>query len=213
MTLTVTQAIARVRRYLDDNNTGTDARWSDSEIVDSIKVAGNQIMTEAAGLGLDIFKLTTLVAATNGVATLSPAINKIFDVSCISGAARLRVMPGQPKSTVFVSNGLDGRQLEITYIPVYVHPTLVSDPIIFSTGLSFSNDAIDSYLCALAARDCKVIEGDVNQQLENQIAMLKNNFRSLANNPSWSVMHTYGKQYRTGYSYYQLSPTTIKVAI
>lgn len=88
MTLTVTQAIARVRRYLDDYNAATDARWTDSQIEDSIKVAGNQIMTEAAGLGLDIFKLTSTVASSGGIATLSPAINKIFDVSCISGAAK-----------------------------------------------------------------------------------------------------------------------------
>lgn len=213
MTLTVTQAIARVRRYLDDYNAAADARWTDAQIEDSIKVAGQQIMTEAAGLGLDMFKLTSTTSSSGGVATLSPAINKIFDVSCISGAARLRVMPGQPKSTVFVSNGLDGRQLEVTYIPAYVHPATVSDPITFSTGLTFSNDAVDSYLCLLAARDCKVVEGDVNQQLENQLMQLKTNFRSLSNNPSWSVQHTYGKQYRTGYSYYQLSPTTIKVAI
>lgn len=213
MTLTVQTAIDRVRRYLDDKNTGSDQRWTDSEIQDSLKVAGSQIMTEAAGLGLDMFKLTSTAAPSAGIITLSPAITKICDVTLVSGAGRLRVMPGNPKSTVFVSNGLDGRTIEITYIPVYTQSATLADPITYGTGLTFDNSAVDSYLCALAARDCKVIEGDVNPQLENQIAQLQNSFRSIAVNPAMSVMHTYGKQYRTGYSYYQLSPTTLKVAI
>ena len=214
MTLTVQNAIDRVRRYLDDKNSiGSDQRWTDSEIQDSLKVAGNQIMTEAAGLGLDIFKLTSTGVPASGIITLSPAITKVCDVTLISGAGRLRVMPGNPKSTVFVSNGLDGRTIEITYVPVYTQSATLTDPITYGTGLTFDNAAVDSYLCALAARDCKVIEGDVNPQLENQISQLQNSFRSIALNPSAVVMHTYGKQYRTGYSYYQLSPTTLKVAI
>lgn len=213
MTLTLAQATSRVRRYLDDNNTGTDARWTDSEIQDSLKLAGNQIMTEAAGLSLDMFKLTSQFTVSTDTLTLNPAPTKICDVTIISGAARLRVMPGNPKTTVFNSGGLGGRTAEISYIPIYVQPTLAADPIVYGTGLTFDNSIVDSYLCALAARDCKVIEGDVNQQLEMQLQQLKQSFRSLANNPSISIPHAYGKQYRTGYSWYQTSPTTLKLVI
>lgn len=213
MTLTMTAAIGRVRRYLDDDFTGTNARWSDQNIIDSLNGAGSQIMTEAAGLGLDIFKLTSIVTPVNNLVTVSPAFTKVTDMSVISGNARMRVMPGNPKSTVFVSNGLDGRQIEITYIPVYAAPALVGDNIVYGTGLTFNNNIVDTYLCLLAARDCKVIEGDANMQLENQLNNLKQSFRSIANNPSIMVMHAYGKTYRTGYSYYALSESTIRVAI
>lgn len=213
MTMTMTVAIARVRRYLDDDFSGTNARWSDQNIIDSINGAGSQIMTEAAGLGLDIFKLTSTFTPTSNVMTLSPGFTKICDVSVISGNARMRVMPGNPKSTVFVSNGLDGRQIEITYIPVYAAPALVGDNIVYGTGLTFNNNIVDTYLCLLAARDCKVIEGETNMQLETQLNQLKTVFRSMANNPATAVMHAYGKIYRTGYSWYALSETQIKVAI
>ena len=213
MTMTMTQAIARVRRYLDDDFSGTNARWSDQNIIDSINGAGSQIMTEAAGLGLDIFKLTTNFVPVNNTLTLTPGFTKICDVSVIAGNSRLRVMPGTPKGTVFVSNGMDGRTMEITYIPVYAAPALVGDNIVYGTGLTFNNNIVDTYLCLLAARDCKVIEGDANMQLENQLNNLKQAFRSIANNPSTSVMHAYGKIYRTGYSWYALSETTIRVAI
>lgn len=213
MTLTVAQAISRVRRYLDDNYTGSDARWSDSDIQDSLKVAGSQIMTEAAGLSLDLFKLTSQFTAGTDTVTLTPAALKICDVTVISGAARLRVMPGNPKTTVFNSNGLSGRTVEISYIPVYIQSAVTTDPIVYGTGLNFDNGIVDSYLCALAARDCKVIEGDINQQLEMQLQQLKGSFRSLSNNPSITIPHAYGKQYRTGYSWYQTSPTTLKLVI
>lgn len=213
MTMTVTQAIARVRRYLDDDNTSANARWSDANITDSINQAGSQIMTEAAGLGLDQFKRTIIFVPANNLITISPAFTKICDVALISGNARLRVMPGTPKGTVFMSSGLDGSQIEITYIPVYTAAALVGDPITYGTGLTFSNNTVDAYLCLLAAKDCKVIEGDINQQLEAQLGAMKNSFRSLCINPTTSVMHANGKQYRTGYSWYALSESTVRVGI
>lgn len=213
MTMTVTQAIARVRRYLDDDNTSANARWSDANIIDSINQAGSQIMTEAAGLGLDQFKLTSIFTPSNNVITVTPSFTKICDVAVLSGNSRLRVMPGTPKGTVFMSNGLDGRQIEITFIPVYTAAALVGDNITYGTGLTFNNNIIDTYLCLLAAKDCKVIEGDVNQQLEAQLGAIKNSFRSLCINPTTSVQHAYGKLYRTGYSWYALSESTIKVGI
>lgn len=198
MTITLAQARSRVQIYVDDIE---GARWTTAQIDAELSTAVEQAVSESISAGLDIFSITQIYALdANGFADLS-ADNpfKVITVAQFAGQNRLLVQPSRRRSMLTPATGLNATQIEVTYAPHPVFPTVPSDPIVYGTATSAKSGILDALICAIAASSLKITEGEVNNGLEKRKAELMTSLLNIADNPSCYIMPFtgYPNQYRS----------------
>lgn len=189
MTITLGTFRQAVQSALDDVEA---ARWSTTEIDRDGAIAVEQIMSEGASAGLDIFNTTTTVTLdSNGKADLSALPGgmpiKVSTVAQLNGTSRLLVQPSRRRHMLAPASGLTGQTVEVTYVPRPVFPTSSNNPVTY--GTSGVNSAIlDALAVAITASSLKVKEQEINSGLENRKQELFQSLLNTANNPSAYIM-------------------------
>ena len=214
MTMTVGAAIARVRNYLDDQNNGSDARWSDSEIQTALELALDVLVNEAVQGGVhQAFRLTTSSTLSSGQ-IIVPANTKIISVFLSNSNVKTAIMPSGPRNRNFVDTATTGI-IEIDYIAKNnVDFTNSSATITYAT-VDIDDNVFDAYLCTLAAIDLSVKEGEVSPVLMDRAEKYR---RGILGTPITGQISVFplARNVLTPSSYYQMyfyrkSPTVLEV--
>lgn len=198
MTITLANARLRVQGYVDDIE---GARWTTAEVDAELATAVEQATSEAISSGLDIYSVTSLFTIdASGFADLA-SVNpfKVLTVAQFAGQNRLLVQPSRRKSMLTPATGLAAQQLEITYAPHPVFPTVSSSPLTYGTSTAAGSGIMDALVCCIAASSLKIKEGEVNRGLEGRKAELMQSLLNIADNPSCYIMPFtgYPNQYRS----------------
>jgi len=214
MTMTVGAAIARVRNYLDDQNNGSDARWSDSEIQTALELALDVLVNEAVQGGVhQAFRLTTSSTLSSGQ-IIVPANTKIISVFLSNSNVKTAIMPAGPRNRNFVDTATTGI-IEIDYIAKNNVDFTNSAATVTYATVDIDDNVFDAYLCTLAAIDLSVKEGEVSPVLMDRAEKYR---RGILGTPITGQISVYplARNVLTPSSYYQLyyykkSPTVLEV--
>lgn len=164
MSMTVGQAIGRVRNYLDDQNNGADARWSDAEIRTALEIALDVLVKEAVQGGVhQPIRLTSTVQLSAGTITV-PANLKIISVFLAYGNTRIPILPAGARNRNWVDFATEG-PIEIDYVAKN-NVNFSGDGYTITYGtVNVDDPSWDAYLIALASIDLAVKEGEVSPVL------------------------------------------------
>lgn len=164
MSMTVAQAIGRVRNYLDDQNNGTDARWSDAEIRTALEIALDVLVKEAVQGGVhQPIRLQTTSTLSNGEIAVPDNV-KVISVFLAYGNTRVPILPGPPRNRAWVDSATTGT-IEIDYVAKN-NVDFSGDGYTITYGtVDVDDPSWDAYLIALASMECAVKEGEVSPVL------------------------------------------------
>lgn len=184
MTITLTQAIGRVRFLIDD--TDANPLISDTDITTALEVAQEEVWQSVIASGANIF-YQSVVVTTNaqGVADLSGIKPlKIANVSYQAGNVSLQVPPARLFDGILNVTG--PWPLTIVYVPRAVMPVLGTDEFVWSQD-TISVVTLDQLLCHTAASQVWVKTGEPPlASLEARKGELQKSVGTLINIPSWS---------------------------
>jgi hypothetical protein len=220
MTMTVTSAITRVRNYLDDINTSSDSRWSDSEIAIALEVSLDLLTNEAVQGGVhQTFRKVATSALANGNITV-PANIKIISLFLLTGNTRTAIYPAGARNRNFVDLATAGT-VEFDYIAknnvnwgLVLPATPATEPITYGS-VDVDDNVWDAYLCTLAAIDLAIKEGEVSPVLMDRSERYR---KAMIGKPVTGQISVFpqAKNILSPSSYYQLyfymkGPTTLEV--
>jgi hypothetical protein len=185
MTVTLAQAIVRVRFLLDDKD--NNPLISDAEITTALQVAQEEVWQSVVDSGANIYYQSADVSSSSAgaisLASITPL--KIANVALVVGNGVLQV----PPCRVFdgFANVTSVQPCRIMYVPRAAFPALSSDPFIWSQA-SISLTTLDQLLCHTAASMCWVKTGEPPlSAMEKRRAELQASCTSTINLPGWSV--------------------------
>jgi len=214
MTMTVADAVYRVRNYLDDQNNGIDSRWSDAEIQTSLEISLDLLVYEAVQSGVhQSFRLVGASQLSGGEIIVPPNV-KIISLFLNTNNVRTAIYPAGARNRNFVDFATTG-QVEFDYIAKnnvdFANPAAI---ITYAT-VDANDNVWDGYLCTLASIDLAVKEGEVSPVLMDRNERYR---RGLMGKPITGQMQVF-PQTRNILSpsmYYQLyyyakDPTTLQV--
>ncbi len=212
--MTVSQAVSRVRNYLDDQNNGADARWSDSEIQTSLELSLDVLVNEAVQAGVHQSFRKTTSSFLSGGQIIVPANVKIISVFYSNSNVKTAIMPAGPRNRNFVDMATSG-EIEIDYIAKNnVNFATGSNTITYAT-VDVDDNVWDAYLCCLAANDLAIKEGEISPVLVDRTEKYR---RALLGKPITGQVSVFplARNIITPSSFYQLyyylkSPTVLEV--
>jgi hypothetical protein len=209
MSRTLSQLKADVRELLDDTNSGTGARWSNSAIELSIYRAADHIGQMLAKSGPDYFRTTVQVSLTASQATV-PANNGIINVFLTYGQDTYRIKRGNGVSRN-IGGFPDSGTLTVDYIPKFVPPAGDGYALEYA-GVELDDYIVDQFCAYMAASDCKTKEGENNPLIEKKLAQLEMSLlqRYSPTVISSSPIYT-GNGWYKDTRWFESGPTTIKL--
>jgi len=185
MTVTLAQAIVRVRFLLDDKD--NNPLISDAEITTALQVAQEEVWQSVVDSGANIYYQSADVSSSSAgvisLASITPL--KIANVALVVGNGVLQV----PPCRVFdgFANVTSVQPCRIMYVPRAAFPALSSDPFVWSQA-SISLTTLDQLLCHTAASMCWIKTGEPPlSAMEKRRAELQASCTSTINLPGWSV--------------------------
>lgn len=186
MTMTLTQAIARVRFLLDD--TDNNPLVSDADITTALQVAQEEVWQLVISSGVNVFNLqAALTSSDAGVVDLS-TIDPLAIVnvaSTLGGLGRLQIPPA--RTFDYSSPVLQAVPLVVTYAPRAAFPATGGDPFVWSTA-AISSTTLDQLLCHVAASQCWVRTGEPPlASMEKRRQELTDSVTGMISIPSWSA--------------------------
>ena len=164
MTMTVTEAVSRTRKYIDDESSN---RWTDSEVKLSLETALDLLVAEAVQGGVhQSFRLSTTSSLSSGTITV-PEHFKIISVFYSNSNIKTAIYPGGARNRNFVDLATTGT-IELDYVAKNnVDWSNGSATVTYGT-VDIKNTLWDAYLCCLAALDLLVKEGEAAGILQNR---------------------------------------------
>jgi hypothetical protein len=185
MTMTLAQAITRVRFLLDDSD--ANPLISDAEITTALEVGQEEVWQLVIDSGANVFYQTADIASPgNGVVDVSSIKPlKIINVAQVVGTYALQIPPCRPFDGF--APVLSAVNVRLVYVPRATFPALSSDPFVWSQA-AISMTTLDQLLCHTAAAQCWVRTGEPPlASMEKRRAELAASVTSSINIPSWSV--------------------------
>lgn len=185
MTMTLAQAITRVRFLLDDND--ANPLISDAEITTALQVGQEEVWQLVIDSGANVFFQTATISSPGtgvvDVSSIKPL--KIVNVAQSVGVYTLQIPPCRPfDGWAPVLSALD---VAIVYVPRATFPALAGDPFVWSQA-AISMTTLDQLLVHVAASQCWVRTGEPPlASLEKRKQELQDSVTSSINIPSWSV--------------------------
>ena len=202
MTMLISDAISRVRNYIDDTNNGSDGRWSDDEIKISLQLSLDLLVSEAISSGVhQAFRKTTTSSLSSGSITV-PEHFKIISLFYSTGNTRTAIYPGAARNRNFIDTATTGT-VELDYVAKNdVDWTNTGNTITYG-GVDIKNNLWDAYLCTLASLDLTVKEGEAAGILQNRCDRYR---ISVLQTPTTGQIQVFpqGKNILSPSSYYQL---------
>jgi hypothetical protein len=210
----VSEAIARVRNYVDDQGNSVDSRWTDEEIKTSLEMSLDLLVQEAVQAGVhQAFRLSTTTALSSGQIVV-PEHFKIISVFLSNSNVKIAIYPGGARNRNFIDQASTGT-IEIDYVAKNnVDWTDNGDIVTYGT-VDINNKVYDAYLCCLAALDLLVKEGEAANILVDRCERYR---QSLLGTPVTGQIAVFPQSRNilspsTYYQlyYYQKSPTVLEV--
>jgi len=185
MTMTLTQAIARVRFLLDD--TDNNPLISDADITTALQVAQEEVWQAVIDSGANVFYQSADVTSTGAgvlsLASITPL--KIANVALVVGNAVLQIPPCRPFDGF--GNVAAAQPCRVVYVPRCTFPALAGDAFVWSQA-TISLTTLDQLLAHVAASMCWVKTGEPPlASMEKRKAELLDSVTSIISIPSWSV--------------------------
>lgn len=164
MTMTVIEAITRVRNYIDDASSN---RWTKDEVKLSLETALDLLVAEAVQGGVhQSFRLSTTSTLSGGTITV-PEHFKIISVFYSNSNIKTAIQPGGARNRNFVDLATSGT-IELDYIAKNnVNWSNDNDNVTYGT-VDIKNTLWDAYLCTLASLDLLVKEGEAAGILQDR---------------------------------------------
>lgn len=171
MSVTLAQARTKVRGWIDDAGGGSAPRWSTTEIDEALRAAQEEVARLIVDHGSELLRTTALVSsdAVGVVDVSSLAPMRVVGLSLVIGTTRY------PLPRTSIGGYREARPGVESLVVIYdVLPTFPLDAnASFLWGVSGSNTPLDSLMCAAAASDLKIKEGEDNPALERRKAELQ----------------------------------------
>lgn len=214
--MTLTQARARVRGFLDDTTSSTtNQRWSDAQIDAALGTASVEALRAALAAGVDLFLIsTTLTTASDGsLSLLSVKPLKITRVQIVEGDHRRDVRPCIASDVR--AHEPRAETLAISFVPSPVFPAVPGDPFVFGSGV-VDVPELEAFMCAIAASELKMLEGTENKGLERRKAELEKRVMNLQEVPSWRAINGaqgYGRAGISPFYWAVLQPHTLQLVL
>ena len=211
MTMTVTEAVSRTRKYIDDESSN---RWTDSEVKLSLETALDLLVAEAVQGGVhQSFRLSTTSSLSSGTITV-PEHFKIISVFYSNSNIKTAIYPGGARNRNFVDLATTGT-IELDYVAKNnVDWSNGSATVTYGT-VDIKNTLWDAYLCCLAALDLLVKEGEAAGILQNRCERYR---LSVLQTPTTGQIQVFPQSRNilnpsTYYQlyYYEKSPTQLEV--
>lgn len=185
MTITITQAIARVRFLIDDKD--ANPLISDAEILVALETAYQEVWQLAIVSGANIYnQQVNLTSDGNGVLDLSAfKPMKIVNVALKLGNVFLQVKPCRLGDGLINVPG--PQTFRVTYVPRVVLPAAGVDPIEWPIDIIL-DPVLDQLLCVVAAADVWIKTGQPTlPSLAEKRGQLEASVKAKINIPGWSV--------------------------
>ncbi len=184
MTMSLTQARARVRFIIDDPSPGVIA--SDADIDDALTTAQQEvygIITASSNL----VQTTGLVSTANdGTASLTAlAPKKVCGVAIVQGLMRVQVPPLRAAQMQYRYTAVES--LELVYVPRVTFPSAPGNNFVWGSA-ALDIPVADKLMCMVAASEIKIVDAEVLDGIENRKMELQTAINALINVPSWSVL-------------------------
>lgn len=185
MTVTLTQARARVRFLIDDAD--ANPLVSDAEIDVALATAQEEVWQRVVGSGVNVYTqhadISSSAAGVVNLSSLNPM--KVVSVAWKSGNTFMQVPPSRPGD--FIQTVAQVQALRVVYVPRATFPALAADPFVWATA-SISSPTLDQLLCVVAAADVWVKTGEGPlASLEQRKAELQKSIDEQISIPGWSV--------------------------
>jgi hypothetical protein len=214
MSITLAQARTRVR-FLVDDLSGTVA--DDTQTDAALASAQQEAFHLAVNYNPNMFSQDLAWSSnSSGVITFSTAMPpyipmRIVSVAVLDGTRRYIVPPSRTNDvSEFASVTETGR---MTYVPSVSFPS--GSGVQFYWGDSTINiPPLDEYMCALAATQIKINDGELNTALESRLNRLQRTVEKFVNPSSITAMpmDDTGNARRSKYVWVRTSSTTIQLA-
>lgn len=185
MTITLTQAIQRVRFLIDDAD--ANPLISDAEITSALEVAQEEVWQLVVDSGANLFYQTAaLTSSSTGAVDLSGIKPlKIANVSWEQSGVTLQIPPARLFDGLL--NVQQSWPISLVYVPRAVFPASPSAEFVWSQS-SISMTTLDQLLCHVAASQVWIKTGEPPlASLEQRKVELQKSVENLINIPTWSV--------------------------
>lgn len=197
----LSEAETRVQRFMDD---AAAYLATLPEIDTALRVAQEEVyqLITASGCAL-LEQEATLVANGSGVVdltTIKPLEIVAVLQSLSANAPRLVVLPARSDDGFqFATSSVT---LVIRYTPRAAFPASSSSPFVWGTSAVTATNVFDQLMCAIAASELKIREGETNVPLERRKAELRAAATQTLDIPGWRPMVLSGGYPRGDYSYF-----------
>ena len=163
----VSDAVARVRNYIDDQGNSADSRWSDEEIKISLEMSLDLLVTEAVQAGVhQPFRLNATSTLSNGQIVV-PEHWKIISLFLSNSNIKIAIYPAGARNRNFIDQASTG-QVEFDYIAKNDVDWTDDNAVVTYGTVDINNKVFDAYLCCLAALDLLVKEGEAANILQDR---------------------------------------------
>ena len=178
--LTLLQARANVRRLLDDD--GSNNRYSDTAIDESLKVALSTCLSDYATSGGDAFDTEISITTVAGVGTLTGPLVLVRTVQVAVGQS-FYTLEAQLRSDRRLAD-LSARDLRVLVVKDYQLSSTTSHPLVGESATAANTwFAFDQWVCANGALICGITDNDKRPGLEALEARMRGSVLNKENTP------------------------------
>lgn len=183
----LSEAETRVQRFMDD---GAAYLATIAEIDTALRVAQEEVYQLIVGSGNALFEQEASISSNgSGVVDLT-TIKPLEIIDVLQSLA-----PNAPRLTVLPARSGDGFQfasstvnLVIRYTARASFPASSSSPFVWGTSNVTATNIFDQLMCAIAASELKIREGETNTPLERRKAELRAAAMASLDIPGWRPM-------------------------
>ena len=210
MSVTLTVARTRVKKYLDD----VDGLVADSDTVTdaALEVAQHAVYLQATAWAPQRFQIegnvTTNGSGVGDLSSLDPV--RVLAVNHYSGNSRQPIPAGS--FTDGPTNVLAAYTLKILYIPKLTFPATGGDAFVWGQS-ALDIPLLDDLMCLHAASHLTLLKDAHNRQLERRLEVIENKAKNVLNFSTWKVMPLRGRSGDSGLVYLMTDPVSLQLAV
>lgn len=180
-TITVTTAIAVVRRLLDD--AGANQRYNDSTVFFNLQTALTMCLSDYISAGGDAFDVEVSVSTVAGLATLTGPLLLVRGVQVSNNGTSFYTVEAQSRTDRrYIDSGV--QTLRVVQVTDYRLPEDLDDPLIGIDAVAANSwFAFDQWVITNAALMCGIADNDKRPGLEALEKRFRDSVMARCNTP------------------------------
>jgi hypothetical protein len=212
----LSDARTRLLRLVDDDGSRWNAAGDNAELDDALKTAQEEVWLRLIESGAGIFEQEAAISSSSAgvvdLTTLKPI--KIVALSLVASTSRLLIEPCRMDTSPTNAPGI--RTLLITYVPRVSFPANAGAAFVWGHANVTATAIYDKLMCAIAASELKIKDGETNKALETRKTELLDAALRTIDIPDWTVMplDEFSDDDRgSGLEYVATAPDTLQLVI